>query len=76
MNKAKRKPRLKKNPEISDYVVESHLDIGSDGVETLFKYFLTRAAARAYAKECLYNDCHRVRVFHMKFTLVSDVKIK
>lgn len=68
--KAKRAYRLRKNPEIADYVVESTEYRGGTGVSQAFKYFSTRKQARDYAKTQTFAD--RVRVFHTTFKLVSD----
>lgn len=68
MPKQKRKPRLKKNPEIADYVVEMTRYEGG-GMRQEFQYFTLRAKAREFAKT---TGADRTRVFHLKATLVSD----
>ncbi len=68
--KAKRKARLKKGPEVSDYLVQSiYSTAASERIE--YNYFLTRKAARDYVKE---YPAPRTRVFRIKYTLVSDSK--
>lgn len=57
--------RLKKNPDVPDYVVEA------DGLVVLQVY--DRARARRHAK-ALMATSKRVRVFRARFTLVSDTK--
>ncbi len=68
---AKAKYRMRKNPEIADYVVEVTLAKG-EGFETKFNYFTKRVEARAFSKS--WPAATRVRVFRMHFTLVSDRK--
>lgn len=67
-NKAKR-PRLKKGPEIADYVVEL---IHNGGVNKTYHHFMTREEARNFANNQITAD--RARIFRAKFTLVSDKK--
>lgn len=69
--KQKRKPRLKKGPDIQDYVVE-RIDVTRVG----YRYFMTRKEARAWAKECMASGASRTRIFHCKFSLISDSKGK
>ncbi len=65
-------PRLKKGPEITDYVVEQieHYD---GRYNKAYDYFISRAGARAYAKG-KHVPGVRVRTFHIKYTLVGDLK--
>lgn len=69
MSKPKR-ARLKKGPEIPDYVVERVYD-EAKGRRVLYSYYMTRAEARADAK---LSAATRTRVFRMRFTLVSDTR--
>lgn len=72
MKKPKR-PRLKKNPEIPDYIVE-HTHYFPDAIKTNYKYFMTRADARFNATDTSDGEPgDRVRIFRAKFTLVSDL---
>jgi hypothetical protein len=63
-------PRLKKNPEIPDYVVERVYDEASRQ-RVQYSYYTKRFDARADAK---LSKATRTRVFRMRFTLVSDSK--
>jgi hypothetical protein len=62
--------KLKKNPDICDYVVEQTY---YSQERTIYGYYNTRAEARADAK---FSLADRVRIFRAKFTLVSDSKKK
>ncbi len=64
--------RLKKNPELADYVVE----VTSPKAHPAFYYFVTRKDARSHMKASLARGASRVRVFHIKYTLASDNKAK
>lgn len=69
MPKQKRKARLKKNPEIADYVVER--TYYTSGMRQEFSYYTKRSEARA---DAALSKADRVRIFRMRFTLVSDSK--
>lgn len=64
--KTKRRPRLKRNPEIQDYVVEETFLEG--GYSQAFTYFMKRVDARDYAKAS-YADF--VRTFRIRYHLVG-----
>lgn len=63
----KAKPRLRKNPELPDYVVE----MVHGGLKS-YHHFTLRADARTFANNQITAD--RVRLFRVKFALVSDKK--
>lgn len=69
---AKRKLRLKKGPEIADFVVEEIFDLKT-GKETQYSYHYQRKEARLKAKASIAD---RVRIFHCKFNKIFDKKLK
>lgn len=67
MAKAKR-PRLKKAPVDRDYVVQ-HVTYAASGRTEWIAYKTSRTAAREDART---SNADRVRVFRIKYELVSD----
>lgn len=63
--------KLKKGPDIQDYVVETIVKKMS-GESKSYRYFMTRAEARKFAKA----QAARTRIFRIKYTLVADQKRK
>ena len=79
MTKPKAPKRLKKGPDIQDYVVERidypNTDVypNTDGQRITYSYFKTRAEARDLVRTSRHD---RVRVFKAKYSLVSDSRRK
>lgn len=70
----KPKYRLKKGPDICDFVCEQ-IDEGVAKLNTRYHYFSLRSDARAFAK--IQNERgFRVRTFKISYKLVADTKCK
>ena len=65
--------RLKKGPDIEDYVVETIARKSSGGVIQEYQHFQKRDEARKFAKDSK-NAGVRARTFHISYKMVGDTK--
>ncbi len=65
-------PRLKKGPELQDYVVQA-IERSATQERVTYKYWFTRKEARDNAK-AQHGSGVRVRVFRIKYELEIDLK--
>ncbi len=67
-------PRLKKGPEMADFLAE-RIYSGENRYNKTYRWFDLRSDARAYAKEqCSSGPGVRVRIFKISYKLVQDLK--